>query len=194
MVLSITIFVGSFNEVNAIYPSGCSQPFGIPDACKSPCESLAAGSGSCYVPDFTCLNVSILKPDTVCCPNICKGTNPIIDPGAQATLRQFNIFGTKFYLSEDRIPSMINLALTAFLGIVSFYALLRGMYIGAVVRPGATSPDDIAKVNTELKNLIIGFILAWSFIFIIQFIASILGIGRLDNFNVQNTGAEIVIT
>ncbi|MEP7103846.1 MAG: hypothetical protein ABI721_04015 [Candidatus Dojkabacteria bacterium] len=200
LLLSIFFFaLLSFESVNKInadsgFPAGCQAPFGIPDACPTACKSQ--NDTNCYVPDFSCSNAKFLNPQTICCSNKCNGGGTIgtIDPGDASLIRSFNIFGTKFSFSSGSIPSLINAIISTFLGIVSIYALARGAYLGAVIRPGVTSSDDISKINKEIVNLIIGFILAWSFIFIIQFVATVLGIGNLNDLNVTNTGTEIVIT
>lgn len=189
-ILSVVFSLFSFIKVEAAYPAGCSEPFGIPLACPRQCASQ--NDTGCYVPDFQCTNAKFLDRQTVCCDNKCIGD--VGDGGDQGDLiRSFNVFGTKFSFSVNKIPNLINVAITTFLGIVSAYALIRGMYIGAVLRSQAITPEDIGKVNKEIINLIIGFVLAWSFIFIIQFISSVIGIGDLNDLNVTNTGTEIII-
>lgn len=187
---SIVLSLASFVKVSAAFPAGCSGPFGVPTACPKPCANTT--ESGCYVPDFQCSNSKFIDPQTICCNNKCNGTTSP-DTGSTDIIRSFNIFGTKFSFYPSSVPSLINAAITTFLGFVSIYALVRGMYIGAVLRTRATSSEDIAKVNKEIINLIIGFVLAWSFIFIIQFISSVLGIGNLNDLNVSNTGTEIVI-
>ncbi len=189
---SAFLSLGSFFKVSANFPAGCAQPFGIPTACPTECKSQ--NDTGCYVPDFQCSNAKFLDPSVSCCNNKCANSGTVGSSGDQAEIRKFNIFGTQFAFSSARIPSLINIAISTFLGFVSAYALFRGMYIGAVVRSRATTSEDIAKANKEIVNLIIGFILAWSFIFIIQFVASVLGIGNLNDLNVTNTGSEITIT
>lgn len=183
-------FVSSF-KVSAAFPAGCQGPVGIPTSCPNKCNS--ASDTNCYLPDFQCsLSGFLSSGGGDCCPNKCNGEAPI-KPADTGVFAKLNIFGTQFVFNSSSIPSLINAAISTFLGFVSIYALVRGMYIGAVLRTRATSADDITKVNKEIVNLIIGFILAWSFIFIIQFISSVLGIGNLNDLNVTNTGTEIVI-
>lgn len=176
-------------SVKAAFPPGCDGPIGIPSNCQKPCAN-SADTSNCYTPDFQCINSKFVNSATSCCNNKCSTDNSVLPP---LELSELNIFGTKFRLSPSAIPSVINALISTFLGVVSFYALGRGAYIGAILRTRATSADDIAKVNKEVVNLLIGFVLAWSFIFIIQFISSVLGIGSLNNFNVENTGTVITI-
>ncbi|MEO6728958.1 MAG: hypothetical protein ABIM99_03485 [Candidatus Dojkabacteria bacterium] len=193
LILSSLFTLLSFAKVEAKIPAGCAAPFEIPTACPTSCSNK--DDSGCYVPDFDCSNAKLLDPTVSCCKNKCNNEGPIVvlPPPIIETLRSFNIFGTKFTISTTKIPNLINAAISTFLGLVSAYALVRGMYIGAVLRTRATTSEDIVKVNKEIINLIIGFVLAWSFIFIIQFIASVIGIGDLNSLNVTNTGAEITI-
>ncbi|MFS8130710.1 MAG: hypothetical protein ACMG57_01895 [Candidatus Dojkabacteria bacterium] len=186
--ISIALSFASSFKVNA-FPTGCLGPIGIPSSCQNPCAAQD-DAANCYVPDFQCSNARILHPGTDCCTNKCKDNDPGTPTPAEVI--KFNIFGTQFEITPAKVPNLINIAISSFLGLVSAYALIRGMYVGAVLRTRATSSEDIAKVNKEIVNMIIGFVLAWSFIFIIQFIGSILGFSVSD-LNFTSTGSVITI-
>ena len=147
-----------------------------------------------YEPDFACQLEKLNNPASNCCQNKCKdGFTPTELPAEQKELFQF--FGNKVIITEgNRIPALINLLVSTVLGFMSLYALFQGIYLGAVKRPKATSEEDVAKINKTLQSLILGFILAWSFIFIIQFVANLLGLGDLSTMQLVGEDGGTIIT
>lgn len=176
----------------------CSgDPYEIPSECKDD-----------FIIDAKCQSLKILSPQSElaqkCCIHICKGdTSTAEDPKNtlnQEDLAFLNVFGVKLGLdfsAENRtktISTLINLVITTILGIFSFYALFRGVYLAAVKRPVLTKPEDISKLNKEFTSLLIGFVIAWGVIFIVQLVFSILGLGSLTNFSFENAQNGVVIT
>jgi hypothetical protein len=181
--------------------SVCQPPFGIPNICEDN-----------YAPDNACNAARIVNPEISCCRNYCPefpsskynaetecaGGN---DPSCEAdrVFNSLNIFGTKVQYTPEKIPSLIQLAISAALAVVSFYALFRGMFLYAIRRPNTTDAAEIAKINKEFGNIIIGFVLAWSVIFIVEFVMRLLGLPSLTQINVEtlddpsNPGSNVII-
>lgn len=179
-------------------PDSCIPPFGIPAVCQDN-----------YEPDTGCSIAKILNPEVNCCVNSCKGIpddyNPCPNGGSGAdcevrnTLSTLNIFGTKIQYTPEKVPALIQLAISAALAVVSFYALFRGMFLYAIKRPNTTDAAEVAKINKEFGNIIIGFVLAWSVIFIVEFVMRLLGLPSLSQINVNtlddpaNPGTNVII-
>lgn len=139
---------------------------------------IPAGCPDTYVPDFTCQYRKLLDPSDGCCENKCPGTASVSEPAEYTTLVSF--FGRGIYLYSDaKIVSLINLAVTSFLAGISIFALVYGIYIAGVVRANTTDAAKIQETNKILQRLILGFILAWMFIFIMQVVMNLLGLGDL---------------
>lgn len=181
--------------------SVCKPPFGIPVECE----------GS-FAPDNSCITARIINPEIDCCRNYCpenpstrynaatdcaSGNSAACD--ASSVFTSLNIFGSKVQYAPDKIPSLIQLAISGALAAVSFYALFRGMFLYAIRRPNTTDAADIAKINKEFGNIIIGFVIAWSVIFIVEFVMRILGLPSLAQINVEtlddpgNPGSNVII-
>lgn len=153
----------------------CDAPYYIPSNCPND-----------YVPDLQCINTRLFNPGILCCPNKCNNApSNVCDTVYQTYFSQFDIFGTTFKINPNNLPTIINLFITTILGLISIYALLRGIYVAGIKRTQAISPEDIANLNKELTNLVIGFIIAWGFIIIIQIVANILGVGSLSNIDIN---------
>ncbi len=131
-----------------------------------------------FVTDFACVQNKIVNPEDSCCVDICPGGNSsTLDPAYE----QFNIFVTKINInSEHKVAALINVTITTVLGAISLYTLFRGFYIAAYKRANTTDSAEIEKITTELKNLVIGFVICWTFIFVMQFVMTLLGIGNLN--------------
>lgn len=162
---------------------GCSAPFDIPDACPSPKDPNSSNTNY-YVPNFECINRKLLDPSYSCCRNICAEKAGGIDIAAQPEVFQklFSFFGRTIAItSGNQLIAIFNIAITTILGIFTVIALVFGVYIGAFVRARTTDQEEIANANRTLVNIIIGFTLAWSFLFIIQIVMGFLGLGNLSN-------------
>ncbi len=142
-----------------------------------------------YEPDFNCINERLFNPDSTCCQNKCKGSAGapnVTTPEIQPLIR---FFGRTLAIREaSQLPVIINLAITTFLGFVSVYAVVYGIYVAGFIRARTTNEEEIQKANKTLIYLFAGFILAWSFIIIIQLIANVLGLGSLNNLVVVDSG------
>lgn len=152
---------------------GCKPPFDIPDACPSN-----------YTPNFNCINRKLIDPSYSCCRNICKdqaGAIPIEEqPGVYQQL--FSFFGRTIAISSgNQLVAIFNIGITTVLGMFTVFALVFGVYTAAIVRAKTTDEEEIANSNKTLINIIIGFTLAWSFLFIIQIVMGFLGMGNLSN-------------
>ncbi len=187
LIISGCLFITSSpQEVKALSgdPAVCLVPFGIPEQCQDS-----------YELDNKCNIAKIIDPTVDCCINKCKGDpstayNPQCPSGTTGpdcnvvnTLNSLNIFGTRIQYSPDKIPSLIQLAISAALAVVSFYALFRGMYLYAIKRPNTIDAAEIGKINKEFGNIIVGFVLAWSVIFIVEFVMRFLGLPTLTQIS-----------
>lgn len=190
----LILFIASFSTLSTVGIStsyavgggdapGCTN--GIPDRCENNFE-----------PDFSCINQKFIDPRTICCNNKCPGeSDQIKDPSEQIT--SIDLFGVRIGLDfskPDTLPTIVNLLISTVLGLISVYVLFRGIYVAAILRTSATDPAKIESVNKELRNLIIGFILAWASIFIVQLVANVLGLGSLNNLQISGTEGAYVIT
>lgn len=157
------------------FPSWCLPPQGIPEDCPKDFE-----------PDHLCNIQKIKDPNTQCCPNKCIDADTSIDPDEKEELQRLgNIFGTEVRYTPEKVPSLIQLGISAVLAVVSFYALFRGMFLYAIKRPNTIDSAEIAKINKEFGNIIIGFVLAWSVIFIVEFVMRILGLPSLSQIDIE---------
>jgi hypothetical protein len=178
VVVSITLGFGVRNDASA-------QSLCIPEECS--------GQGE-YVPDFSCINRKLLDPTDTCCENKCKDSAGAEEPEVYREVIN-SFFGYSLAVRDgQQIPVLINLAITTVLGFVSLYALVMGIYLGGYVRSRATTAEEIESTNKKLTTLIIGFILAWGFIVIVQIVANLIGLGSLNSLElVGSGGSDIVI-
>ena len=171
----------------------CKAPYYIPSSCP---EAYIPGTRAGYTADLNCANNRIINPKIDCCPNMCVNIDGT--PNTKGTLvsqvTQFEVFNTTFRVSTDSIPTLINLLISTILGIFSLYTLIRGMFVAGYKRSQATSAEDIANINKDLTNMVIGFALAWGFIILIQIVASALGVGQLSNMDLTSSSTGTVIT
>ncbi len=182
-------------------PKACESPGDIPNICRDN-----------YAPDNACNIARIANPEIDCCMNYCpefpstrynaagdcaSGNEAACE--AASVFSSLNIFGTRIQYTPDKIPSLIQLAISAALAVVSFYALFRGMFLYAIKRPNTTDAAEVAKINKEFGNIIVGFVLAWSVIFIVEFVMRLLGLPSLSQINVNtlddpaNPGSNVII-
>lgn len=159
--------------------SGCGDggldPYQPPASCTGVNE---------FTFDAACEFRRITNKEETCCVAICKSDaasgNLTEDSAAYQSLISF--FGRTLAIrSEDQIPALINLGISSFLGVISAYAMIRGVYVGGVVRAQSTDPEKIAEANKELGVMIVAVVIAFSFIIIIQILANLLGLGSLNN-------------
>lgn len=150
-------------------------------------SNIPANCPNDYIPDFACINKKILNPKDPCQENKCPG-----DPGEEdPLLEKYNdsdIAGFRVRITQDSLPALINLIITTFLGVIALYALFRGIYVAGVKRTQATTDDALASVNKELTAIVVGFSVAFAFIFIIQVVFNLLGLGGITDLNVNFTG------
>lgn len=182
---------------NEIGGANCQAPYYIPNACPAPYRPGISGG---YTADLNCQLQRITSPGTRCCPNICvnadgsrqSGTLP--GEGNPELFRSFEVFNTTIRVNPDNIGTIINILFTTVLGFVSLYAIVRGIYVTGVKRTMVSTPDEIAAINQELTNLVIGAIICWGFIIIIQVIANLIGVGQLSNLDISggDTGGVVI--
>lgn len=163
----------------------------IPESCS--------GEGE-YEPDFSCIlakNFSTNKEAVNCCENKCKNavSNCEVNPnssgcGILAEFSEFDIFNTKVKITYDKIPTIINLVFSTVLGVLAVYAAIRGIYIYAIKMPNASKDDELAAISKEAKAILIGFVLALSFLFLVQVVFSILGLPAINEINISTTPGE----
>lgn len=176
----LSLITPNVHAAGGEFPGNCSG--GIPSGCTD------------YEIDAECVREKFIRPNTICCPNKCVGEPTTV---SDSVFSSFQIFGTSFQLSlgnPQTIPTLVNLALTTVLGIVSIFVLFRAIYVAAFVRTSTNDPAKIQAVNKELTNLMIGFALAWGAIFIVQAVANVLGLGSLNNLTLTGVEGAYVIT
>lgn len=193
-----------FFIISAQDAASCPPPYYIPTACPSP---YIPGQKGGYTADLNCklenffTGTSLDTTNTArCCPNRCvdasgdkvtvSGFWPTSNP---SEFRSFEVFGTTIRINPDNIPSLINILFTTALGLVSLYTIARGIYVAGVKRSSAQSAEDIANVTKELTNLLVGALIAWGFIIVIQVVAGFLGVGQLNNLDISG-GDNLVVT
>lgn len=149
-------------------------------SCPVPCNSESRDG--CYLPNFDCVSRRVLDPTINCCIHRCANQELSGEEREEIEefYRQFNFFGTKVNIRTDNFIGWITLSIQAFLAIISFVALLRGIKIGVIDIPNALDADSRKKASVSIVNTIIGFALAWGTIFIIQFVLSLLGLPGLN--------------
>jgi hypothetical protein len=192
VLLLVILFLFSLFQLEQNIKIEANSPICIPPSCPTD-----------YEPDFNCIQKQILDPTAknpssaqFCCENKCKdiGGLPTEDRARQLD-PLFTFFGQTLYVSvAERIPTLINLAITTALGLMSVYTVVYGTYVAGYKRTQTTDPGEIEKISKTLKNLVLGFVLAWSFIFIIQLVASLLGLGSLSNLTLVGDGGGSTIT
>lgn len=178
------IFLLSFMFLSVFKYETNAQLSCLPSSCQQP---------GLFEVDFACVNKKLLDPGASCCEEKCLDTNDsFVVPSEYDPL--FSFFGYTFAItSGQQLPTLINLAITTFLGFVSVYAIIMGIYQGAILRAGTDDPEEIAKISKTFITLILGFFLAWGFIVIIQIVASLLGLGSLQNLTlIGDTGGTTI--
>lgn len=155
-----------------------------------------------FEPDFSCINRKILDPTFDCCENKCVGAADSVELPEEYT-KVISVFGSTIVIDTSDpigvISVLVNLAITTVLGFISLYALIRGIYEGGIKRAKSIDAGEIEASNKTVQTLILGFVLAWSFIFIIQFVASIIGLGSLSDLQVlqgdlsEDSGGDQII-
>jgi len=179
----------------------CKAPYFIPNGCQNP---YIPGESRGYTADLNCQLVRITRPGSAgasCCPNICvtaegeiDTTNGTGNEQNPAVFSQLEVFNTTIKINPNNIGTVINILFTTLLGAVSLYAIVRGIYVTGIKRPMAVTPEQIADLNKELTNLIIGVVICWGFIIIIQVIANLLGVGQLNNLDISggDSGGTVI--
>lgn len=177
----------------------CTESSSGSGVCSCPIQSTCIPAGCSgpgeYEPDYACiLAKSLPTPGSSgrvdCCENKCKDESVAIDTPAELDFFAFEIFNTKVNITYEKIPTIINFIFSTVIGVLAIYAAFRGIYIYAIKLPNTTKEEDIAAVSKEARAILIGFILALTFLLITQIIFSILGLPALNtiNFDVNPDG------
>lgn len=195
IILSSTfiILIGSYVGVSSISASQCTAPYYIPSGCESP---YVPGQRAGYTADLNCQLEKLVNPGSDCCPNICvdRSGNPSVSVDNPDLFWDLEVFGTLIRINPENTPVLVNILFTTALGIVSLYVIIRGIYVTGVKRPMAITPEEIAEINKELTNLVIGAIICWGFIILIQVVANLLGVGSLGSLDFSGGSSGSVIT
>lgn len=193
VILSNTMSLSAQSQVQEL---GCTAPYYIPSACKTP---YVPGRSAGYTADLNCQLERISNPASRCCPNYCvdsSGEAVGLSTETNELVSALEVFNTTIKVSPDNLGVLINILFSTVLGLVSLYTIIRGIYVTGVKRPMATSADDIANLNKELTNLIIGAVICWGFIILIQVVANLFGVGQLNSLDIsggEGGGTVIVI-
>lgn len=188
-ILLSTVLVGVKISADSVGSASCQAPYYIPSGCNTP---YVPGKSPGYTADLNCQLVRITKPGTpeaLCCPNICVDANGDKQTGSGADVvpevTNLEVFNTTIRINPNNAGTIINILFTTVLGLVSVYAIVRGLYVTGVKRAMAITPDQIAELNQELTNLVIGVVICWGFIIVIQVVANVLGVGQLNNLDIS---------
>ncbi|MCS7316995.1 MAG: hypothetical protein NZZ41_01560 [Candidatus Dojkabacteria bacterium] len=203
--LSILIVV-SIVYINFILPSylfaqGNANNNAGRDCSSNPYAEPSCPEGIRIKINADCQTKKILNPSSAeartCCLLICENNRQQLSDEGLGRFVNLNIFNTKFRLdlTDSRtVEFLISLFVSTILGIVSLYALFKGTYLLAFVRPNLTKSDDIKKLNQKITALVAGFTLAWGAIFIIQLTFNFLGLGDITDFSLFEEEEATVIT
>lgn len=184
LLTSLSFFSMNMQLSAQVVGPNCPAPDFIPSSCRND-----------FRPDFNCINNKILNPKDTCCPNICNAVDGVaLDP-----LFEINLFQTQIRLNltdPDTIVTLINLVISTVLAIISLFALFKGIYLAAFKLTSTTDKDEMIRIRDNLVSLVKGFALAWGAILIIQLIATLFGLGSLNNITFSNndeTGVRLII-
>ncbi len=209
LLLGLILAVSLFNVASVSYVKAagqcsgdCTAPCYIPSACT---KAYNPGVSGGYTADINCATKSILDPSILnhsspkfCCPNKCvdsNGNDAATATGEDTTFKKFEVFGTTFRVNPNNVGTIINIIMISILGAISVYVLIRGIYVAGIKRTMAVTDEEIANLNKELTNLVIGFIICWGFIIVIQLVANLLGVGSLSNLDISGgNGGGLVVT
>ncbi|BCX13774.1 MAG: hypothetical protein KatS3mg085_306 [Candidatus Dojkabacteria bacterium] len=152
-----------------------------------------------YVVDFSCQRAKILDPSVFCYENKCPDVPSYQDAqqGSDDTWLSLDAFGARLNIDSGKeIAALINISISTFLGIISIYALVRGVYVAGFKIAGNTEQEKLTEARNEIVQLVLAFVIAWSAIFVLQFVFSLLGLGSINNyilFGDNQQGTQIVI-
>lgn len=172
----------------------CTESSPGSGACTCPIQSTCIPAGCSnpgeYEPDYACiLSKSLPTPGSSgrvdCCENKCKDDSVAIDTPPELNFFAFEIFNTKVNITYEKIPTIINFIFSTVIGVLAIYAAIRGIYIYAIKLPNTTKDEDIAAVSKEARAILIGFVLALTFLLLTQIIFSVLGLPALNTINFQ---------
>jgi len=184
-----------FTSLKVDAATDCVAPYFIPDACGVP---YVPDKSPGYTADLNCQIVRITKPGTPeanCCPNICvDASGNRVSTTLPTEVTQTEVFGTTIRVNPENSGTIVNILFTTVLGLVSIYAIIRGIYVTGIKRPMVIEAEKIAEINKELTNLVIGVIISWGFIILIQVVANLLGVGQLNNLDISGgeTGGTVI--
>ena len=157
-----------------------------------------------YVTNSACILEKILHPESelaqTCCENACVDEEGnIIDSYKTETPEELyeivSMFGQTISIKDEhRVAAIVNLVITSILGGISLFATGYGTLLAAYKRPNTVDPAEIEKISGTLKTLLLGFIISWGFIFIIQFFSTLVGIGNLSELIVLGDNEEASTT
>ncbi len=143
------------------------------------------GCENTYVVDANCVQRRLLNPSYVCQVNICPNEQGEEPPEEVAKL--ITIFGQNLYVySSNKVAALVNMLLIGVMTVMTVIAFIYGVFVAAVQRSKSTEAGEIETANKTLLRLILGFVLAWSIIVVMQFVFSILGIGGLTDITISN--------
>lgn len=181
-------------------------------------SSSAYAAGDRLIVDPKCIQYKTLYQEPRACNDLCPescveagnychyNTTPQLDPvctgrpldifEANDELAGINIFGANFGPPEYALPLIIRLILFGVFSVMGLLSIGYGFY-GMYVR--STAQDSAEKVelsNKIYKNAILGVIISFSAVIIMQIIALLLGVsGSLFTFNlVPKQGTNVTLT
>ncbi|GIW58879.1 MAG: hypothetical protein KatS3mg086_164 [Candidatus Dojkabacteria bacterium] len=154
-----------------------------------------------FVVDFSCQRAKLVDSTVDCFENKCPDAPSYEEQqnGSEenSLLNSLDVFGARFNIdSGQEIAAVINILISTFLGIVSLYALIRGVYVAGFKIAGNTEQEKLTEARNEIVQLVLAFVIAWSAIFVLQFVFSLLGLGSINNyilFGDNQQGTQIVI-
>lgn len=156
-----------------------------------------------YEVDFSCQSAKILNPSVDCCDYKCPDASSYDEQqegeksNENSLWLRLDPFGARLNIDSGKeIAAVINILISTFLGIISLYALLRGIYVAGFKVSQTTENEKLTEARTEIVQMILAFVIAWSAIFVLQFVFTLLGLGSINSyvlFGEDQPGTEIVI-
>jgi hypothetical protein len=174
---------GDYSDLNSV-PSNCPQEYEV---------------------DFSCQKAKILSPSVSCflhkCPDAPSYAELQKDDSrsGQGSEDKFSLdaFGARFSVDSGKeIAAIVNISISTFLGVVSLYSLVRAFYVAGVKIAGTVDSEKLEEAKRELIQLVLAFVIAWSAIFILQIVFTVLGLGNINDyvfFGEDSSSTQIVI-
>lgn len=145
------------------------------------------------IPDNNCVLQKLFDPTFQCCELKCPEDESAVQASQVEEL--INIFGnTIFVPSARRFGVVANMALISVMTGLTAFAFIFGTITAGYRRTQATTEEEIIAVNKTLVRIIVGFILAWSVVIIVNLVTTLFGLGSVADLTVVDEDSDPEIT